>query len=154
MDIPKSNNHKKIRLLAISGIVLAIFFIAYTYRFVIYRQLNNLKLIPTSEHFTELYFENSTTLPKKIPDGRIVYFSFTIHNLEGKNVDYHYSVYLQDELGHIVTIDNRTQSLKDNESKTILESYRFDSVNHPKETIFVSLPELNQDIHFSLINAQ
>ena len=45
------------------------------------------------ETFTELYFENHLTLPAKIKPKETYNFTFTIHNLENRDMDYSYRIY-------------------------------------------------------------
>lgn len=44
------------------------------------------------ENFTELYFENHKELPKYAEQGKGYDFSFAIHNLENRNMDYGYRI--------------------------------------------------------------
>lgn len=62
---------------------------------VIYRQLNDWKLLPQPERLTELYYQNHTTLPASFTPGSPQMFSFTAHNLEYRDTNYRYSVTAQ-----------------------------------------------------------
>lgn len=73
------------------------------------------------ETFTELFFENPLALPQKITHGKKYQFSFTIHNLESKDMTYPYVVYLSRD-GVKTIIDQKTLTLHHDESKTISES--------------------------------
>jgi hypothetical protein len=64
-----------------SGIVLLIVLIA------------GINLIPGYEEpLTELYFNNHLELPSEASVGEPVHFSFTIHNLEGREMEYEYAI--------------------------------------------------------------
>jgi len=47
---------------------------------------------PAPESFTELYFNNHTTLPEYITLNTSYSYSFTLHNLENKNTTYNYTI--------------------------------------------------------------
>jgi hypothetical protein len=150
---PASSHRKGLRsslFFSMAVFILVLAFISNAYRFQIYNELNYLKLTPQTEKFTELYFENSSNLPRVSKEGETMFFSFTIDNLEGKDKQYHYSVCLKNESG-MTLIDDNTASIKSGESRTINETYTF-PVSYPKEILFVELPELNQEIHFFLAN--
>lgn len=63
------------------------------------RQLNAWKLLPQPERLSELYYENHTELPTSYAPGKPQTYSFTVHNLEGRNVDYSYTVTQQSQDG-------------------------------------------------------
>lgn len=119
------------------------------YKSSIYKQLDNLHLIPRQEHFTELYFNNHTNLPKKLAINETITFTFAIRNLEGKDKEYPYAVYFKNDVYGTTTVNQKTVLVKDNEEKIITETYTFNS-NTVKETLFVELTELKQEIHFVL----
>lgn len=58
--------------------------------------LKSYKLWPMPEPLTELYFENHTKLPTTVTPGDPVSFSFTIHNIEYKPMEYPYQVRIED----------------------------------------------------------
>ncbi len=129
--------------------IIAITYVSYGHKSYIYKQLDNFHLIPRQEHFTELYFNNHTNLPKNPTINGMIKFSFAIHNLEGKDKEYLYVVYFKKGKYRTTTVDQKTVLVKDNEEKIITETYKFNS-NTIIETIFVGLTDLNQEIHFSL----
>ena len=107
------------------------------------------------ETFTELYFEDHTHLPLEIKPTytppinfplKGYVFAFTIHNLENKDMQYPYEVYI-DLAGEKTLIEKKTVVVKNNESKTIKESFSA-LHNSPTRKIVVNLIEKNQQIDF------
>ncbi len=81
------------------------------------------------EPLTELYFENHTSLQTDISTDTEYNFSFTIHNLEYQEMKYHYNISAFDiNNKFLFEIDSGEVFLKDNESTTLSEKYKF-----PKE---------------------
>lgn len=117
------------------------------YQLVIYTQLNQWKLIPQPERFTELYFDDHTRLPKIIVPGETNTFVFVVNNLEGHPTYYPYAVYFQGVDGVVVPIQDGTVFLSDGEQQKITVTTKGDwSSSNGK--IFVVLKEQNQKIHF------
>lgn len=119
---------------------LAIFGIFYTW----YRSISTSK--PLSETFTELYFDDYLHLPSAVIPKHPYFFQFTLHNLEGKDMEYSYEVYSkvgQDKL----VFDKGTVFVKENDYKTIQESFASTNVL-PKGEIVVNLINENQQIDF------
>lgn len=69
------------------------------------------------ETFTELYFEDHNNLPKTIEKHEEYSFIFTIHNLEYKDMNYPYVVYLE-TVDKKIILDQGIVSLKDGEYKS------------------------------------
>lgn len=152
MEISSPKIYKKFLLaLVMIGAIFALAFVMSANRSFIYAQLDSLNLIPREERFTELYFENHDTLPQKLPNANIIYFAFTIHNLQGKDINYRYVVALKNNSGQISTIADNLILIKDKQSKTV-SIYKVFATKNIQGTIIVDLPELNQQIHFSLAN--
>jgi hypothetical protein len=99
-----------------------------------------------AETFTELYFEDHTNLPKDTNLYEEKTFKFTVHNLEYKTMTYPYEVYIDFE-GEKQMIDEGSISLKQNQYKTIEESYL---LTYPTQRvkIIVNLINKNQQIDF------
>jgi hypothetical protein len=151
MAMIKAKNIKKIFFIfSLIIIISGGLFFAYQCQPEIYAQLNDWKLIPAKEHFTELYFENHLNLPKQIIAGRQIDFSFTIHNLEGQMMDYPYAVYFVSDSGEIITISDSAITVADGEYKTIPETYTLDTLA-PSGAVYVDLVQKKQDIHFNVI---
>lgn len=139
-------------------ILVAFFLIIYVlqiFKPVIYKQMDKFKLIPQKEHFTELYLNNQSEIIKYRDAERSkkpLSFSFTIHNLEGKNMEYSYQVYSVSGDNKTI-IDEKTVSVLDGDSKIISQTYTpISSIPLTKETIFIELPQSKQLIHFSITN--
>jgi hypothetical protein len=116
---------------------------------VAYAELAALRLIPQTERFTELYFNDPQSLPKTVPIGYTGHFAFTIHNMEDTSKTYVYLVYTILSNGTKFVIDRKSISLADKESKTLVESYRFVTARNTF-AVYVELPENGQNIHFVL----
>src|SRR3989344_6509010 len=106
-------------------------------------------LLPEPENLTELYFENHNDLPKSITSGQKYEFTFTIHNLENKDMDYPYVVFLRTDEKKII-LDEKSVNLKNGEFKMIKEE--FGSLNNLKMKITVELVNRNQQIDFWMEN--
>lgn len=102
--------------------------------------------IPQPETFTELYFTNHLRLPTKVSSGTKQEFSFTIHNLEGKDVRYLYQVVLL-EGGENKLLDTKEVSVPKGEFKNINESF-VASVPSDKTRVLVTLPFKEQFIDY------
>ena len=98
------------------------------------------------ETFTELYFEDHLSLPTEIVLFEENSFKFTIHNLENRDMDYNYEVYIEAD-GEKQVIENYSILIKNNEYKTIPQSF---SITTPTQRakIVVNLIDKNQAIHF------
>lgn len=112
-------------------------------------KLNDWKLLPQEEPFTELFLNNHLDLPKQIEKGQTVQFSFTIHNLEGKTTTYPYVVYLKTDGGYRIPIARNSVTVNQKQSIVITKSYTFKYANQ-KVTIFIELPDKKQSLHFRL----
>lgn len=108
------------------------------------------------ESFTELYFENHTELPVllaapnqyswyKNSSTYLYTFSFTIHNLENKDMLYRYEVYSFENGRN--TIDQGEVFIKNNESKTITENFTLPR-DYTRTKVIVNLINKNQHLSF------
>lgn len=107
------------------------------------------------ETFTELYFEDHLHLPKELPQPtslrKITFenrytFAFTIHNLEDKDMYYHYEVYIDSGKNKQI-IEQKDIFVKNNESKTIDEIFIVPN-KHSRTKVIVNLTNKNQIIAF------
>jgi hypothetical protein len=98
------------------------------------------------ETFTELYFENHLSLPKEVTLFKENNFKFTIHNLENKDMEYPYEVYI-DVSGEKQMIDKSIVSIKNSEYKTIAENFTIKTAMQ-RAKIVVNLIDKNQQIDF------
>lgn len=112
----------------------------------IHAQLASLKLIPTPEKYTELYFNNTAHLPAT-STGQLESFSFSIHNVTGQATNYPYDVILTQpaRAGQIITSGDAVtaagQTLDVPVSVVLVKGL----VN---SQIVVELPDQNQSIDF------
>ena len=109
-------------------------------------KLTDLKLLPQSENFTELYLLNHQTIPYTITPNKEVSFEFAIHNLENKDMNYSYEVFIQIN-GKNQPLVKNSIFIKENGTKIIKQSL---SANFPSERfeIGVILVNKNQFIDF------
>ncbi len=98
------------------------------------------------ETFTELYFENHTQLPNSIEPNKTYNFSFTLHNLEYRDMNYPYEVYI-DADGTKQMLDQNTVFVKNAGYKTIAESFT-PTVPMGRVKIVANLINKNQQISF------
>lgn len=98
------------------------------------------------EALTELYFENHEKLPHIITPFTQYSFTFTIHNVENRDMVYPYEVYvdLPDEK---LFLDRSTINIKKNEFKTIQEHFLTTQILPPNKVV-VRLVGKNQQISF------
>jgi len=106
--------------------------------------ISNSKAQP--ETITELYFEDYLHLPSKVITGHPYLFQFTLHNLEGRDMEYAYEVHI--EVGQDKYLfDKGTVFVKENSYKTIQERFATASTLAKCEMV-VDLINKNQQIHF------
>jgi hypothetical protein len=98
------------------------------------------------ETFAELYFEDHLTLPKEITLFKENNFKFTIHNLENKDMEYPYEVYIEVN-GEKQSIDKNSVLIKNNEYKTITQTFII-TTPIQRAKIVVNLIDKNQQIDF------
>jgi hypothetical protein len=98
------------------------------------------------ETFTELYFEDHLSLPNEVTLFKENNFKFTIHNLENKDMEYPYEVYI-DVNREKQMIDKSSVLIKNNEYKTITEYFTI-TVPMQRVKVVVNLINKNQQIHF------
>ena len=140
------NNNRKLIQLVARILCLGIFIGLATYGilFAWSWSISNNKVLP--ETFTELYFDDNIHLPSTVIPRHPYLFQFTLHNLEGKDMEYAYDVYV--ETGHNKLIfDKGIVFVKENEYKTIQERFAATS-DLPKSEITVDLINKNQQIDF------
>ena len=99
-----------------------------------------------AETFTELYFEDHLYLPDKVTLFKENNFKFTIHNLENKDMEYPYEVYI-DVNREKQMIDKDSVLIKNNEYKTISEAFTI-TVPMQRAKVAINLISKNQQIHF------
>lgn len=143
----KKTNHRLI--IKIELLILAVCAIAGIVQFVkIPPKLKEVIVMATTripETFTELYFENHINLPKTIERRKEYSFTFTIHNLENKDMDYPYIVYLQRDDQKTI-IDSGNVFVKNNEFISIEKTAG--PLKNLRSKIVVELTNKNQIISF------
>lgn len=97
------------------------------------------------EPFTELYFEDHSNLPRTIEKYKQYSFSFTIHNLESRDVEYPYIVYLQTDSEKTI-LDSGRLTLQNDEYRS--QEEHFGPLRSPRAEIVVELTNKNQQIDF------
>jgi hypothetical protein len=141
--------HKKILIPACTIVVIAALLIIFNAP--VSQALSAWNFTPKKETYTELYFNNPENLPKSIVTGEKMRFSFTIHNVEGTQVTYPYTINFVESNGHTVPISKKTITLADGASQVIAVSVSTISSNE-KGHMVVTLTNLNQSIDFILPN--
>lgn len=154
-DVNSQKSDKKplfILVLLISMVISSIvcFYNYEPLRVRIHNLLFGYNLIPKIEKFTELFFQKyPVVLSKDVVRGGVVDFSFTVHNFEGRDMEYKYYVYYNADSGVKTLIDKNTLSIKDGDAMTVMNYYAFKSDNDTGN-ITVSLPDSKQEITFYL----
>jgi hypothetical protein len=97
------------------------------------------------EAFTELYFEDHGNLPKTIEKYKEYSFSFTIHNLESKDMAYSYIVYLQRDSERTI-LDSGGFGLQNDEYRSQRED--FGPLENLRTRVVVEITNKNQQIDF------
>lgn len=98
------------------------------------------------ESYSELYFENHNYLPWKIESNQVYGFTFTIHNLENKDMEYAYEVYL--DINSIrQNQEQRTVFIKKNQFLSIPINFSI-KTPIPRSKMVVNLINKNQQIYF------
>jgi hypothetical protein len=120
------------------------------FRHPIKNQLNSWKLLPEPEKLTELYFNNSSTLPSTYIPGVPQLISFTVHNLEYQNWTYHYSVTAISSSNTITSISSGTFKLSQNQYKSVPVDVAIPDLGSKVE-VDVTLSAPNQSIDY-LVN--
>lgn len=147
-----ANNERKFILLAGKSFLLGAFIILAIYGiFYVWSQsISTNEVYP--ETFTELYFDDNLQLPSQVIPKHLYIFQFTLHNLEGKDMDYPYEVYIQSGQDKKI-FDQGTVLVKVNSYNTIQERFATSNIL-PKSQIVVVLINKNQQIDFWISGAR
>lgn len=148
------NMKKSYRLIIDIGVmILSACFVVGVFQFVkIPPSLKEAIVLATTvkpETFTELYFEDHINLPKTIKKHEEYSFIFTIHNLEYKDMEYPYVVYLE-TIDKKIILNQGIVSLKDGEYKSARVD--FGPLKNIRMKIVVELVGRNQQIDFWMEN--
>lgn len=98
------------------------------------------------EAFTELYFKDNLSLPTRVIPKHPYFFQFTIHNLEGEDMEYSYAVYIKVRQNKL-NFDKGKIFVKNNEYQTFQEKFSATSILSNSEVV-VNLINKNQQIDF------
>ena len=101
-------------------------------------------------NYTELYFE--TPLPDQVELNKDYSFSFSIHNLEGKEMNYAYTVYIEyysplNKITSIETINSNSVNLAHDEIATIPSNI---NIEEDFTTARIVVESNNQQIYFEV----
>jgi hypothetical protein len=156
MDLMETKQAKKPNVRKIITVVLllaaCVAVIYFVYGNAIYGEMNALKLIPSPEAFTELYFTDPSALPASAPSDQPLVFDFTISNIEGVQMNYPYVVSFMDAAGKEADLATGTIAIANGKAVIMHFSERLPVADTQGE-IVVTLPSLNkQEIHFSISN--
>jgi hypothetical protein len=141
--------HKKILISASVIIIVAALLIVFNTP--ISKALSAWNFAPKKETYTELYFNNPENLPKYVVTGGKMQFSFTIHNVEGTQVTYPYTINFVESNGQKIAISKKTVTLADGASKVFTVTVSTIKANENGHMI-VTLTNLNQSIDFIIPN--
>lgn len=134
--------------LALPFFLLSLLFLCF-FRGDVISVLDDWKLIPRPETFTELYFVDYDDIDHSAPEtGKQIDFLFAISNREGVSKDYEYEVYLEAE-GEKNIIEHNSIHIEKDEVAFIEERYVF-TKSYKKGSIIVQILEPNQSIHILL----
>ena len=124
-------------VIAISIVILTIFILILT-------------TIPIGiEPLTEVYFENHTKLPANLFLNRSYNFSFSVHNLEYKEMKYDYTIHA--EYGNFSKLlSTNSFILADNQTSTFFHNFSFQEQFERAKIKVVVIKENQEtiDIHF------
>lgn len=135
----------KLLLIGITSGVLAFTMFSID-KAVIVGMLNQYNLLPKSELYTELYFEDHKNLFKPIDRNRGKIFRFTVHNLENRSFTYNYIVKATSSQSAYL-LDKGSFTLSSNGSTTITEKISTNEANL-RTKVSVTLVNKDQSIHF------
>lgn len=143
-------NKKNLRWGVLLVVVLILIFLYQSQyvRSTVYSFMDKQLLIPRAETYTELYFTDPSTLPKKIKKGDNVSFAFTIHNVEVGTTTYPYKVFLVED-GATTThaLANGELTLARTERGTVAVQMLF-AKTPGTSTVFVQLLGIEREIGF------
>ena len=146
----KKNRFGAYWILALLLVLICVASVVYLFRGAVYNGLDALKLIPTPERFTELYFTDPGAIPSSVTSGKPISFTFTIANQEGVTTTYPYSSYFMDTNGHQTLLASGTVTIANEASTTISVSHTF-IASAIAGKVVVALPSINdQQIDFLL----
>ena len=100
--------------------------------------------------YTELYFNNPTSLPVSVPRGSTLPVSFTVHNLEARSLQYAVTVSFIGPHNQALTVKQQQFALASTASKSITVPMIAPADYHGNADVQVTLDNLHQSIHFKV----
>ncbi|MCX7997132.1 MAG: DUF1616 domain-containing protein [Patescibacteria group bacterium] len=139
------------RIILISGIVAVIVLVGTVVFWpAIVAFLDQNRLLPVPESYTELYLEDHLEIPVTLMPEQTASASFTIRNRERRTMNYRYTV-SRTTGTDTARIASGTARLADGQAR----SFRFDysiATTEPKTRFAIELDGMNQQIHFWINN--
>ena len=145
----KNKNIKSKVIRVVLLITVVCLFAVGVFKLVKYNSVKKAIILATTRElqtFTELYFENHLSLPGRITLFKENNFKFTIHNLENKDMEYPYEVYI-DTNGEKQIISTDSVLIEDNGYKTISVVFTI-TIQIPRSRVVVNLIDKNEQINF------
>lgn len=143
----KNIRSKVIRIMLLITVVC--FLAVVTFELVKYNSVKKSIILSTTREpqtLTELYFDNHLSLPDRITLFKENNIKFTIHNLENKDMEYPYEVYI-DTNGEKQVINTDSVHIEDNGYKTISVDFTI-TIPIPRSKVVVNLIDKNEQIYF------
>ncbi|MDD5622437.1 MAG: hypothetical protein PHQ09_04655 [Actinomycetota bacterium] len=145
----KNKNIKSKVIRVVLLVVVVCFIAAGIFQLIKYNSVKRAIILATTKKpstFTELYFENHLSLPDKVTLFEENNFKFTIHNLENKDMEYPYEVYI-DTNGEKQIICTDSVLIEDDEYETIAVDFTI-TIPIPRSMVIVNLIDKNEQISF------
>jgi len=147
------NKNIKSKIIRVALLLIVVCFVAVgIFQLVKYDSVKKAIILATTKEpqtFMELYFENHLSLPGKVTLFEENNFKFTIHNLENKDMEYPYEVYI-DTNGEKQIISMDSVLIEDNEYKTITVDFTI-TIPIPRSRVVVNLINKNEQIRFWIV---
>lgn len=100
------------------------------------------------ERYTELYFNDPTTLPSTVARGTKLSVGFSAHNVEARGMNYTYTISYITNKGAVLATEQGGFRLSNGSSKTITNDITIPKTYSGAAEIQVELTNINQSIHF------
>jgi len=148
----KNKNIKSKVIRVVLPLAVVCFIVVGIFLLVKYNSVKKVIILATTREpqtITELYFENHLSLPGKVTLFEENNFKFTIHNLENKDMEYLYEVYI-DTNGEKQIISMDSVLIEDNEYKTIAVDFTI-TIPIPRSRVVANLINKNEQIYFWIV---
>ena len=117
------------------------------------RLLNDLGVLPVPDHYTALSFNAANSLPQSAVPGQALVFAFIIANDEGASRVYSWQVTESADAAAAAQIDAGSIRVANQASNMVTATATMPAAmptTGQRVTITVNLPQIHQDIHFSV----